>query len=370
MNYRNAAEQVRSRGRDEDTMLVHMTPGEVRGLQQIAMAAGGSLTVNPDTGLPEAGFLKSLLPMIAGAVLTPLTGGLINPLTAGMLVGAGTGLATGDVGKGLMAGLSAYGGGTLGQALMTAGTGSVAGLGSGLAKPAAMNATPTFSGIGAGVKSLAQPGGMSNLGAAFKEAAGSKLGLAAAGMGLAGPLMANMARPQAWLPQQEQGTPYGGPYVPTPRAARYPGERDPNDSSEFQYYMNTNPVPGYQPMYAGGGIVALKNGSFVVDARTVSELGNGSSNAGQEVLAKIGGKPIRGPGDGVSDSIPAMIAGGQEARVARDEVKFDPEAVKMLGRGNAKRGADKLYSIMEKAHKARKRASRGEDTGLGALLRA
>ena len=48
-------------------MLVHMAPQEVAGLQSLALAHGGSLTINPDTGLPEAGFLKKLLPMLAGA---------------------------------------------------------------------------------------------------------------------------------------------------------------------------------------------------------------------------------------------------------------------------------------------------------------
>lgn len=118
------------------------------------------------------------------------------------------------------------------------------------------------------------------------------------------------------------------------------------------------------PGYAGGGIY-MDDGSFVVDARTVSELGNGSSNAGQELLARLGGRPVKGPGDGVSDSIRANIGGTQEARVARDEVIFPAKAVKKLG------GAKKLYALMDKAHKARKKAGRGTDTklrkGLGAL---
>ena len=114
--------------------------------------------------------------------------------------------------------------------------------------------------------------------------------------------------------------------------------------------------------YADGGEVDMKNGSFVVDARTVSELGNGSSNAGMELLSRMGGRPLQGPGDGVSDSIKARIGGKQEARVARDEVLFPPEAVKRLGGGNPKKGTAKLYSLMNKAHKARKKADRGEDT--------
>jgi hypothetical protein len=118
----------------------------------------------------------------------------------------------------------------------------------------------------------------------------------------------------------------------------------------------------YEEEYARGGEVNMRNGSFVVDARTVSELGNGSSNAGMELLARMGGRPLQGRGDGVSDSIRARIGGKQEARVARDEVLFSPEAVKRLGKGSEKRGTDKLYSLMNKAHKARKTAKRGQDT--------
>jgi hypothetical protein len=107
----------------------------------------------------------------------------------------------------------------------------------------------------------------------------------------------------------------------------------------------------------------------VLDARTVSEIGNGSSNAGLEALRRIGGRPVDGPGDGVSDSVPARIGRDQPARVARDEAIIPADVVKRIGKGSAKRGADKLYSLMDKAHKARKTAKRGQDTkvsrGLG-----
>jgi hypothetical protein len=118
------ASLLSAQGRDGDSMLVHMSPNEVRGLQNLAMAAGGSLSINPETGLYEASFLKKLLPTIIGAVLTPLTGGLINPLTAGAIVGGVEGIRTGDLGKGLMAGLGAYGGAGLASGL--AGMGSLA----------------------------------------------------------------------------------------------------------------------------------------------------------------------------------------------------------------------------------------------------
>ena len=116
--------------------------------------------------------------------------------------------------------------------------------------------------------------------------------------------------------------------------------------------------------YAKGG-VDLADGSFIFDARTVSEAGNGSTRAGERVLAKaFNAKPIRGPGDGVSDSIKANIGGKQEARVADGEMKVLPKDVKKAG------GASKLYAFMNKAHKARKIADRGVDTGLRRLLPA
>jgi len=123
MSLHDLAQQVQSRGRNDDSVLVHMTPKEVGGLQSLAMAHGGSLTINPQTGLPEAGFLSKLLPMIAGFALAPLTAGTslaflgATPLASALTVGAATGLATGSLEKGLSAGLGAYGGAGLGAGL-------------------------------------------------------------------------------------------------------------------------------------------------------------------------------------------------------------------------------------------------------------
>lgn len=123
-----AASGLAALGRGNDKMLVHMTPQEVGGLQHLAMAAGGSLSINPNTGLPEAGFLSHLLPMIAGFALAPFTGGLSaewgisNGLLDAGIVGAGDAAVTGSVKNGLMAGLGAYGGASLASGLSAAGT--------------------------------------------------------------------------------------------------------------------------------------------------------------------------------------------------------------------------------------------------------
>jgi hypothetical protein len=118
------AENVRAQGRGEDTMLVHMTPGEVGGLQALAMQHGGSLSINPNTGMPEAGFLKNLLPTLLGVALTPFMG----PMGAAMTVGGIETVRTGDLGKGLMAGLGAYGGANIGSSLGSMGASSAPGV--------------------------------------------------------------------------------------------------------------------------------------------------------------------------------------------------------------------------------------------------
>jgi hypothetical protein len=98
-----------------------MSNREVAGLNALAKKHGGELSVNPDTGLPEAGFLDSILPAVAGAGLTYLSGGAISPLMSAGIVGGLTALDSKDLSKGLMAGLGAYGGGEM--------VGGLAGLG-------------------------------------------------------------------------------------------------------------------------------------------------------------------------------------------------------------------------------------------------
>ena len=611
------AQELQGQGRGGDSVLVHMTPNEVNSLQGLAMAHGGSLTINPETGLPEANFLKKLLPTLLGLGLTFIPG--IGPLAAAGIVGGGQTLLTGDINKGLMAGLQAFGGAALGGAIApTAAGGAAAAAKLGAAKAAAGSALPAAapmsaipgatgsatSALGAklGLASSATPAtvlgggasgpmslipqvgattaktGLAGFGQRFGAEASAGLGKGmlakyapyAAGYGLLS--AANEASmPTVGMPGQEEEDErynYTGPYVPTPRVARFrtPEEMRRSGGAEFDFFPDADPYPGFMPapgmaeggiaalpaagdfqatmdyfnrnrpgaitesmyprpsaastrgtgekthvfeydnpparltgpffpgsggeaistsafspntnyggganaidlatMYGGrmsseiasgpppnmsmatslpgttirgtnvsgqgmmpdfrladlrvnpverpgtitpgvnvsgqgympnfrlpdlrvnpvevfkdpeefeetkarGGEVGMDNGSFVVDARTVSEMGNGSSNAGIERLAAMGGRPVRGGGDGVSDSVPARIGGKQKARVARDEVIFSPEAVARVGGGNHSKGTKKLYALMDKAHKARKKAGRGQDTkvakGLGGL---
>ena len=125
MSLHDIAKHVQSQGRGQDTVLVHMTPNEVGGLQALAKSQGGSLTRNPQTGLYEAGFLSSVLPMVAGVAASAFLGPEMLPLIAG-----GVGLAdyamTGSLTQGLMAGLGAWGGYGLGAGIGAAGTAELA----------------------------------------------------------------------------------------------------------------------------------------------------------------------------------------------------------------------------------------------------
>jgi hypothetical protein len=76
-----------------------------------------------------------------------------------------------------------------------------------------------------------------------------------------------------------------------------------------------------------------------------------------------GGRYLRGPGDGTSDSIPARIGGRQEARLADGEFVIDARTVSELGNGSSNAGAKKLYQMMDRVHSARRKAQRGQPSG-------
>ncbi len=147
MSLHAAAQHIAQKGRGRDKMLVHMTPREVQGLQALAKAKGGQLTINPETGLPEAGFLEQVLPLVAAAAATYFTAGAATPMliqagmgptAAAILAGAGSGALIGggsaaiqgqDAGQGaLMGGI----GGALAGGMGAFGSGAETATGTGL----------------------------------------------------------------------------------------------------------------------------------------------------------------------------------------------------------------------------------------------
>jgi hypothetical protein len=154
MQHKQTATGLAALGRNGDTELVHMTKGEVQGLHALAKSKGGELTWNPETGLLEANFLKSVMPMVIGAGLA-MTG--IGAPMAALMVGGGYTVATGSLEKGLMAGLGAYGGAGIAAGLGAAGAGA-AEVGAAGASAAGTSATTAAGANMAGVQSAGMAG--------------------------------------------------------------------------------------------------------------------------------------------------------------------------------------------------------------------
>jgi hypothetical protein len=297
------AQKVQSQGRNDDTMLVHMTPREVGGLQALAMAHGGSLTINPKTGLPEAGFLKNLLPTLLGVGLSFIPG--VGPLAAGMITGGIETVRTGDIGKGFLAGLGAYGGANLAGGLQSAGTAAAsaaapsaattaANVGANVGEASLSALTPTQQ-LTTGFKSVFDTGATGQAARdAFMGKVGGYGGLATqAGMAAAPSLL---TQPEYKPPQpKDEGSNYEGPYTPSARRVSYPGEEERRRSSEFTYFTPSNPVP----FDAGGKVeedrsIKMPDASYV--AGTSPEFSHGFKAVEvvqpslQNAPATIGGK--------------------------------------------------------------------------------
>jgi hypothetical protein len=69
-----------------------------------------------------------------------------------------------------------------------------------------------------------------------------------------------------------------------------------------------------------------------------------------------GGRLLKGPGDGVSDSIPATIGGKQAARLAEGEFVIPARIVSELGNGSTDAGAKRLYAMMDRIKAKRRKA--------------
>jgi hypothetical protein len=135
---------------------------------------------------------------------------------------------------------------------------------------------------------------------------------------------------------------------------------------------------GYQPAGLGGGldqnaIQANPQGfqQFMQGAQQREQQMPGSTFLGQLGAAGLGamrfahggiadlgsysdgGRMLKGPGDGMSDNIPAMIAGKQPARLANEEFVVPADVVSHLGNGSSDAGAKQLYQMMDRVRQAR-----------------
>jgi hypothetical protein len=148
----------------------------------------------------------------------------------------------------------------------------------------------------------------------------------------------------------------------------------PRDTEQFRYAYSPGPAmpptrmgdvgeytyfrPSYTRLAADGGLMDLPvermsdrndammgmaNGGQMYAAGGLSHLGDYSD----------GGRLLRGPGDGVSDNIPATIANKRPARLADGEFVVPARIVSELGNGSTEAGARKLYAMMDRVQKNR-----------------
>lgn len=427
MSLEQAAKHLAAHGRGPDTELVHMTKGEINSLQTLAKAGGGSLTINPHTGLSEAGFLSKLLPMAAGAAAMYFSGGTAAPLIAGMSNAATIGLGmgafetarTGSLNKGLMAGLGAYGGAGLAGGLMGAGAAEIG-------KTAASGAVEEAGKQGLTGEAYNQSiqnsvadkmGSLSNfdkLSAGFNNpsatvnAMGGGAGLLKTGLAAATPMMmGGNQQPQtpvgdSTMPQRLKYNPGAATTTPMPDVPGYD-----NLGQDFGRQQNYFPNAGYQNItpeqakqmrgYAGGGPVEAMSNANAIGANTgypmadinkaayatpyqtpqsqnvvqgsadtgvnsmtgeMNEFARGGLSSAASHLGDYsdGGRLLKGPGDGVSDSIPATIGNKRPARLADGEFVVPARIVSELGNGSTEAGARKLYAMLDRVQSARKKS--------------
>jgi hypothetical protein len=144
---------------------------------------------------------------------------------------------------------------------------------------------------------------------------------------------ANTGYPMADISKGAYATPFQAPISQNVVAGSQDIAVDPYTGQE----QRTAPAP--QAQFARGGL---------------SDLGDYSD----------GGRLLRGPGDGVSDSIPAMIGKKQPARLADGEFVVPARIVSELGNGSTEAGARKLYAMMDRIQKAR-----GKTVGKGKVAK-
>ena len=407
------ANNMASRGRYGDSMLVHMSPQEVQGLQQLAMANGTSLSVNPYTGMPEAFSLKKMFKKIAKFVapilpFIPIPGlaGLSPLITKALLstaVGGFSGKKGGfDLKRGLMSGLTTYGIGSLAQgagAAANANAGANIGdIGAQQAADSAININPGSVGDYASQQAAdaamnitglpeaaASPAKFVNVmpeGSGFMDYV-SQTGqnIKTAGQGLYDTVTGAPGAREAFTSGQAinpfTDKPIAASTAATAAAAGVSGtmtldELDKAKAEADKILQDAATRTEEEKEYARNILRNYPVQYRRITGREVSGFGmagggrinsyddepggdDGMMQGGIAALAKGGLPPryLRGGGDGMSDSIRANIEGKQEARLADGEFVVPADVVSHLGNGSSNAGAKKLYSMMDRVRRSR-----------------
>jgi hypothetical protein len=194
---------------------------------------------------------------------------------------------------------------------------------------------------GSNIPPVIPPGtsGIKDLVDKAKDVLGSGSG-SGSGMGVLG-LMALMAM----MNKGGGGTPASTVTIPELTATR----------SQLPYDVDkkgVNPNTPYRP--GQGGVNYFSPTTYT--PTPVKAAGGGLMSLGQSNLGGYsdGGRLLQGPGDGVSDSIPAIIGRKQPARLANGEFVIPARIVSELGNGSTDAGAKRLYEMMARVQKARR----------------
>jgi hypothetical protein len=110
------------------------------------------------------------------------------------------------------------------------------------------------------------------------------------------------------------------------------------------------------PQLAQQGAKTLQNIGMLNDGtHGIAAAAKGGVMGGKYNLGSYsdGGRLLKGPGDGMSDNIPASIADKQPARLADGEFVVSADVVSGLGNGSTDAGAKHLYKMMDQVRKAR-----------------
>jgi len=321
------ADEVKAAGRNGDTMLVHVNPTEYAWLKK---NFGGG--INPKTNLPEFSFWDYLLP-IAANVLLPGVGGAIGDAIGGVTGGALSSGITGALGNAAVgAGINAITGGDIGGGALAGGLGpmvlqslGVTGQGGMLSQmggnqgPSSLNAaegsmTPAAraTSYGGGISGVTQSGGSNVISSLMKAA---PLMLAAAALG--GKSNDSGAANAAAQAAQSEINAQNGQKLSNVNFNRV----------QTQPMVDTNYGYGPEKLFFSNNTLPLDQ----TDSNTVSPL-----KAAQ-------GTYVKGGGTGTSDSIPAKLSDG--------EYVIDAQTVSMLGNGSSDAGASKLDKMREEIRK-------------------
>jgi len=395
-------EELRAEGRGEDTELVIITPALSEVFDEWV---GGKTKTNPVTGLPEYGFLKQMLRIAAGV------GGFLvgGPVGAGLATAAAHGLTGDNLGGSAKAGLLGFGAGFGANMMGLPGMMGMPGAGTGGFGPSMLGGGQGGTGMLGGM--FGGGGGGGNVvgrdtvgrmlpGSAFGggQGGGGMMG-GGGGQGGGGGLLSMLGGPQGLALLGSAGMGFMGNRDENRRQADYERQRrEEHDRANSQALSAVRGTPWKKPLPYGlepldtpisqeeimggrqvqnfrhpplnevrygakkGGMITgrgkgqddkipqnIKENSYIIDASTVSDLGDGSTDAGFKELNSFFGKiPASNQRNAKGGYIKALLSDG--------EYEVPPEKVAALGGGSQEKGA-KMIEHMIKQIRSKKRTS-------------